>query len=656
MFPLLLSIFFLFIGALGSLCCYQTPRLARLIGCLTLFIGSLIGFFAAIQILYSGKVLTLDLPWTLPMGSLSLMVDRLSAFFMLPLFFLSSLSAIYAYGYTEEEKDQKKEAFSALCLNLLVVSMVLVLLAKNFIFFLVVWELMALLSFFLVIEEDEKEEVRRAGWIYLTATHIGTACLILLFLILGTKSGSYDFTTPAAVALPTSLFFLAVVGFGAKAGFMPFHVWLPAAHASAPSYVSALMSGVMIKTAIYALLRTLPLLGPPTPMWGWTLIAIGAASAILGALLALTQEDIKKLLAYSSIENMGIITLGLGVGFLGITVHKPLMTTLGFGGALLHVLNHTIFKGLLFFAAGAIYHSTKTRQMARLGGLLKKMKTTALAFLVGSLAISALPPFNGFVSEFLLFLSSLEGSFAPFDGSALFALLTIGSLAFVSGLNLFCFTRAYGTIFLGQPRAMQAVKAEEVSFFMRAPLFILAASSLLFGLLAPLVVKTLLPPLFSALNLPKEESMTGVLTSSTALTTVILLSTFLLLLLTLLFFFRYRLLKSRQTKVNVTWDCGYAKPHERMQYAPSGFSEPMVSFFKWILRSKSSHRMPEGYFPPHASFSHTSQDIAEEMGYKPLFQSVKWSFNKLHWLQGGNLQLYILYIALTLFILLIWKT
>ena len=259
--------------------------------------------------------------------------------------------------------------------------MTLVLLARNAVLFLSAWELMAVSSFFLVTFEHERESVRSAGWIYLVATHLGTGFLLVLFILMGRETGSMDFTVWAAQGihapeLAGMLFLLAVVGFGTKAGFMPFHVWLPEAHPAAPSHVSALMSGAMIKIGIYGLMRSLTFLGAPSIWWGWLLLFVGLASGVLGIIFALAQHDLKRLLAYSSVENIGLITAGLGLGLLGVSYNQPLISILGFGGALLHVLNHSLFKGLLFLAAGSVVHATGTRDTNRLGGLLKKMPWT----------------------------------------------------------------------------------------------------------------------------------------------------------------------------------------------------------------------------------------------------------------------------------------
>ena len=337
---------------------------------------------------------------------------------------------------------------------------------------------MSLASFFLVTFEYEKPMVRQAGWIYLIATHIGTAFLIVFFILLGRQAGSLDFDKVSAIpsSLANIMFLLAVVGFGTKAGFMPFHVWLPYAHPAAPSHVSAVMSGVMIKTGIYGLVRALTLLGMPPAWWCWVLIGIGAVSGVLGVLFALAQHDLKRLLAYHSVENIGIITIGLGVGLLGINTNSPTLAILGFGGGLLHVINHAVFKGLLFLGAGSVLHSSETGHIDLLGGLIKRMPVTAFTFLIGSIAISGLPPLNGFISEFLIYLGIFKNGISARFASIIPALVVIGSLALIGGLALACFTKAFGVIFLGEPRSNHAKEAHEVGFCMKFSMVILAGT------------------------------------------------------------------------------------------------------------------------------------------------------------------------------------
>ncbi len=366
-------------------------------------LASLLGLAAGLQVLLSGAPAALSLPWRFPYGSFHLEIDGLSAFFLLPVTVVIALAGLYYAPYRRMQEPPEAHpgagrppgSLQGLWFNLLAAGILLVLAAHNGILFLLSWELMSLASFFLVMTHGEREPTLRAGWNYLMATHLGMAFLLVLFLLLGRGQAAFGFAGFQAAALrdsavpPGILFLLAVIGFGTKAGFVPLHVWLPDAHPAAPSPVSAVMSGVMIKTGIYGLLRTLTFLGRPEPWWGWLLLGVGAVSGLLGVLHALAQHDLKRLLAYHSVENIGIIALGLGLGLLGLSCRLPVLAALGFSGALLHVLNHALFKSLLFLGAGAVDCAAGTRELEHLGGLLKRMPFTGVSFLLGDEAAAA---------------------------------------------------------------------------------------------------------------------------------------------------------------------------------------------------------------------------------------------------------------------------
>ncbi len=355
------------------------------------------------------------LPWTVPYGSFFLEADPLSAFFLVPIFLLTGLAAVYGTGYLKAHEGGRPTGAAWASYNALTASMVLVVLARNAVLFLMAWEVMAVTSFLLVARDNERAEVRRAGVVYLVAGHLGTTALFLFFLLLGREAGSLDFDRLAAVGAGGApqaalLFALALIGFGTKAGLVPLHVWLPEAHPAAPSHVSAVMSGVMIKTGVYGIVRDADLARPAARLaWAWTLIGVGLLTGVLGALLALAQRDLKRVLAYSSIENSGIILTGSAWGCSGRRLGRCLLIVLGYGGALLHVLNHALFKGLLFLGAGSVQCGAHTLDLEQLGGLQRRMPWTGAAFLVGAAAICGLPPLNGFVSEFTVLLGALHG-------------------------------------------------------------------------------------------------------------------------------------------------------------------------------------------------------------------------------------------------------
>jgi hydrogenase-4 component B len=623
--------------------------------------GCMLALADAVTVLFSGRTVGVSMSWDVPYGRLSLGLDPLSAVFVLPIGFVVAVAAVYGTQYLLGPHGPARVGTVWLGFNLLAATMLLVVAARDGLLFLIAWEGMSLASFFLVMSDHRHATVRRAGWTYLVAAHLGTACLLVLFLLLGQRSGSLEFDQfSVEPALAGVLFVLAMIGFGTKAGFIPVHVWLPEAHPAAPSHVSAVMSGVMIKTGIYGLVRVLTFLGEPAAWWGWTLVGVGVSSAVFGVVFALVQHDLKRLLAYSSVENIGIIGMGLGVGLLGIHYQVPAMAALGFAGALLHVINHALFKSLLFLGAGAVQHGTGTREINRLGGLLRRMPVTGTAFLVGAWAIAGLPPLNGFVSEVLIYLAALSGlvDSARVGGIVwvLLGVMVVGGLALIGGLAAACFTMAFGGVFLGEPRSDEAASGHEVGVAMRFSMIVLAAACVLIALTAPFSLPllgkacaTLMPgatePLFA----------TGADTTVRALAVVCAASWALLAIAGGLLVWRRRLLSGRSVGRGPTWDCGYAAGNRRMQYTASSFASPLAILFRGVLRQRVELQEPAGLFPPHAGFRSETPDLFHTYLFRPVFLAVVWGSAKLRWLQRGRIQLYVLYIAVTVLFLLIWK-
>jgi formate hydrogenlyase subunit 3/multisubunit Na+/H+ antiporter MnhD subunit len=653
------------LGGLAALWAGRSSRLASTLAVGGCGAGCLVGLPSALQAVLTGEVSELRLPWSMPGGALSLGLDPLSGFFLIPTLLLSALAAVYGATYLAPHASRRRLGPAWFCYNALVASMALVLLARNALLFLLAWEAMALASFFLVTFEHDRAAVREAGWTYLIATHLGTACLLAMFLLLSREAGSLDFDRMSAAApllapgLAAAAFVLGVIGFGTKAGFVPLHVWLPQAHPAAPSHVSALLSGVMIKTGVYGLVRLLALLGPPAPWWGWLLVVVGVTSGLLGVLLALAQHDLKRLLAYHSVENIGIIVLGLGLGTVGLAAGAPVMAVLGFGGGLLHVLNHALFKGLLFLGAGAVLHAAGTPQIDRLGGLLRRMPWTGACFLVGAAAISGLPPLNGFASEFLIVLGALRGGL-PGGGPGLSvsvapALVALGGLALIGGLAAACFTKASGIVFLGEPRTPQAQRAHEAAWGMRAPMLALAGGCLLVGLLAPVVVPALEPTLRQASRLPAAAVAAALQEAAHALRVAAVAAAVLLGGAAGLALLRGRLLARRAVEETVTWDCGYAAPTARMQYTASSFAQPLTFLFRATLRAHTTLTPVSGLFPGRAAFASHTPDPFRERLFAPIFDLVRAALERLRVLQHGRIQLYVLSIVLTLLLLMLWK-
>src|SRR6266436_8828535 len=499
------------VGILVSLATLRKARLANVLGFGSAIVASVCGIASAILHLVCGsaaKSAPFEL-WSslIPYVKLGVKLDALGAFFLLIVSGLGLALSIYSLGYVRGFYGRKSVGILAAFYNALLLATTLVFTASNAFFFLIAWELMALTAYCLVSFEHEKTETRNAGVLYFIMSHIGTGCLILGFLLLFQAAGDYNFESFRALGDKLSpgrrdaAFLLFLFGFGVKAGIVPLHIWLPEAHPVAPSNVSALLSGVLIKTGIYGLTRVLfDFLGAPPNWWGVTVLTIGTVSAVLGVLYALMEHDLKRLLAYHSIENIGIILMGLGASLMFLHTHHPVLATLALIAGLYHTINHAIFKGLLFLGAGAVMHSAHTRNMEEMGGLIKRMPKTAFCFLVGAVAISALPPLNGFISEWLTYQSLLQGFGTTPSLVRLMFPVSGAMLALTSALAAACFVKAFGITFLAQPRSEAAAHAHEAGPTMLLGQAILTAACVFLGLF---------PTTFLAMLDPVTQQLTG---------------------------------------------------------------------------------------------------------------------------------------------------
>ncbi|HEV2302462.1 MAG TPA: proton-conducting transporter membrane subunit [Stellaceae bacterium] len=600
-------------------------------------------------------------PWPMPGGSLHLELDALAAFFLLPVFGLSLAAAIYGRAYLAGPDGKSGAAGCWFHMSLLTIGMALVVVAHDGLLFLLAWEIMALSPFFLVIFDDRKAAVRHAAWTYLAAAHIGTAFLVALFVVLGGVAGNSDFDAyaPALRAHPelcSIAFLLALFGFGSKAGIVPAHVWLPEAHPVAPSHASALMSGAMIKVGIYGLVRLLTMLGIPASWWGWLLIAVGASSGILGVLFALAQHDLKRLLAYHSVENIGIILIGIGAGVLGLATGIVPLAVIGFAAGLLHVLNHSIFKGLLFLGAGAVQRAAHTLDLEELGGLLKRMPWTSASFLIGAAAIVGLPPLNGFVSEFLLFYAGFAAVLQPGAAIAAAGLVSIVVMGLISGLAAACFAKAFGIVFLGAPRSREAADAHEVHRPMIAAMAMLALLCIAIGLAAPLAVAALSPVLAAATGLSPAAVRGQLAIAAGPLAGSIAVFVIAVAAAGLIWLWRRRSLLRAGIRRGPVWGCGYLFPTARMQYTASSFAQPLTTQFRLFVRNREALKPPHGYFPRSASYASDSGDPVLRLLFVPTFRWFDRMAARLNVIQHGHTHIYVLYVAATLVALLIWAS
>jgi len=656
MSEILIAIALLFVSGLIAAALGRYDRLALGVGTLGSAAACAIGLFGSVKALLEAQETAYRYLWTLPVGELHFAVDALSAFFLICIFLVSGLSVVYGGGYLKSYIGKQKVAPAVFWFSILVAAMALVAIARDGILFLIAWEAMSFASFFLVTFESDREDVRQAGISYLIASHLGVMFIFTLFVLLGGHSGNFNFnafqaTVGAEPARFASLcFLLAVVGFGAKAGFWPMHVWLPDAHPAAPSHVSAVMSGVMIKMGIYGLLRTLTFLGAPPLWWGTTLIIIGAVSGISGIIHALAQHDLKRLLAYSSVENMGVIVLGLGLGLVGQSLGNPAIAFLGYAGGLLHILNHGLFKSLLFMGAGSVLHATGTRAIDTLGGLFKKMPHTGLLFLIGAVAISGLPPLNGFVSEWMIYVGAFTGASTGTTPSALTALIVLPCLALIGGLAAACFVKVFGMVFLGEPRSEAPAKAHEMSLSMRAPMIAGAVICAGIGLWPTGAIALVRPAVSFIGNIPAPFSAVP-----ESLLMIRWIALGFLGLVAVLFVLRKVLLGGREVTQSGTWGCGYAAPTARMQYTGSSFSDPLLIPFELVLPATEIAEKPQGCFPEKVTYKKHYGDMVVEKFLPPISRWIMAALAGFRIIQQGRLQLYFLYILVTLMILLVWQ-
>jgi hydrogenase-4 component B len=620
-------------------------------GCLGGLVG--VGVYWA-----TGAGAGVGLPSSGPMGTFRVRVDGLSALFLVPVFLVALLGSIYGLGYWRQAAHPTNGRKLGFFYGLLAAGMALLLVAVDGFVFLVGWEVMALAAFFLVTTEDHKDEPREAGWVYLVATHLSTLCLFGLFALLFAATGSLELAPIRPEQLgpgtSTALFVLALVGFGLKAGVMPLHVWLPGAHAAAPSHVSALMSGVIIKMGIYGIVRFTAILPHQRPEWGVAVLGLGAVSGVLGVAYAVGQHDLKRLLAYHSIENIGIIVMGIGLALLGRSLNRPDWVALGLAGGILHVWNHALFKALLFLSAGSVLHATGTREIDQLGGLAKPMPATALCFLAGAVAICGLPPLNGFVSEFLIYLG-LFRTLTSSTGPALAGAFAVPALALIGGLAVACFVKVYGAVFLGTARSEHGHRAHEAGPTMIAPMAVLVGCCLFIGLFPNLVAP--------ALAMGIESWSRGTAAAGGQLGSLAPLGAvggaaiaLLCALLGALALLRW-VVGRRPLAAGATWGCGYAAGTPRMQYTSSSFAQMLVRYFAWALVPRVRKPKPQqlALFPGPSGFHSEVPDAVLDRAVFPIARAGARVLSWLRVLQQGSVQAYLLYIFLTLLALLLWR-
>jgi hydrogenase-4 component B len=653
--------------AIGAALAVLTPggRVARRLVAGAAVAGGGAGLALALYVLLTGAPFVLQAPAVLSIADgLLFRLDSLGAFFLGLVGLVAVPCGIYGAAYSEAYEGRYSLRLLGAMLNLFLLTMSLVPCAGNVLTFLLMWEGMSLSSYFLVLTEaDEPDTVLAGGW-YLAMTHAGLALVLAAFLLLAAGAASTafgDLHTAADALSPAvrdTVFLLALLGFGSKAGIIPLHVWLPRAHPAAPSHVSALMSGVMIKLGVYGLLRVgLDLLGGGPSWWGALLIGLGALSAVIGVLYALMEDDLKRLLAYSSVENIGLVFIGLGAGFLFLSLRLDAAALLALAAALYHALNHAAFKGLLFLGAGSVLHATHTRDMNGLGGLIRGLPWTAGFFLVGSLAIAGLPPLNGFVSEWLLFQSLLPGVGSPVPLVAPLMTLAVGVLALTGGLAAASFVKAFGITFLAIPRSPAAQHARETPLSMRLGMGILAVVCAGFGLAAVLILPALASALAGPARVPSPPLRLGsglslFMPGGFARMSPTLVAAGLALTIGGTWLGVRALGRRRPLRISETWGCGRVVQTPRMEYTSTAFAEPLRRVFVELYRPTQDLSIdfhPESrYFVQSLEYRSEIVPWFERYLYAPLVARVRRWGIQARAIQSGSAHAYLAYLVIAL--------
>ena len=673
--PVSLGLLFAFfgVGMIGSLLLRKKDEIVNAWSNVWAVMGSIWGILLALSVLITGSTISSQLQFsTFTQLSMHMQVDKLSAFFILIISLVALFASIYGMGYIKEYYKKYSIGAFGFFYNAFIFGMLLVVTASNGLLFMFAWEIMSLASYFLVIFDKDNRDSIKSGYLYFIMTHIGAMFILFAIFLLYKYTGSFDFTVikQQFSTIPQfaqySVIGLTFVGLGVKAGIIPFHVWLPAAHPAAPSHVSGLMSGVMIKTAIYMMVRFYLDMFSPIPVgFGIAVLIIGAISAVLGVLYALTEHDIKRLLAYSSIENIGIILLAIGSAliFSALGYHDLMLFALV--AALLHSLNHALFKSLLFFGSGSIIQSTHSRNIEKYGGLIKVMPLTAVLFLVGSMSIAALPPFNGFMSEWLTF-QSLFGGVQTHSGYVVWVFVFgAGILALVSGLSLAAFVGAFGSTFLARPRSENAKHAKEASGWMIVGMTGLAALCLVAGVwsggivskvkeVASTVTSTNFSLSLSNVGTSAISDAAGRATVSAPLILILSMGTIAVIWLLV----RYGVYGKQRVRVDKTWACG-TDLNGRMEITDSSFAHSLIRIFKRILRPTSEYDVISEDKPVNRYALPKSriilldiQDVYYGYIYTPIYKAILAFSQYIKAIQSGSVNLYVLYMFAILIITL----
>jgi hydrogenase-4 component B len=582
-------------------------------------------------------------------GEIPLRLDGLSAWFILIINFTSVTGVIYGSGYLANAAGGRQRAASHWISFLLFhFSMLAVSIVQHGIVFIVCWEVMSLSSLFLVLFEHTNPKVLKAGINYLVQMHFSVIMLTLAFIWVYFKTGSFDFKSIGqyfTINTNIWLFLVFFAGFGLKAGFIGLHTWLPHAHPAAPSHVSGVMSGVIVKMGIYGILRIITFLRSDYIIIGEIVLTISILTGLFGIMNAAVHRDIKRMLAYCTIENIGIIGIGTGLGLIGMGTGQNLLVFFGFGGALLHVLNHSLFKSLLFFSAGSVYRQTHTRDMDKLGGLIKTMPKTAAMFIVGSIAIGGLPPFNGFISEFLIYSGILEGFNSAGIALVTLMILTFAGLSIIGGISILAFTKTFGTVFLGSPRHEHKDRPSEVPAIMLLPQYLIAMVMMGIAFFPGYIINVLGIVIYPVTKLLPGFNAGSLSGYADVMRSISLSSLLFVFVLGLILLIRRYFERKTEASVSSTWGCGYQAPGPRMQYSGKSFSKSFGKLMNFILIEKKGYDEIErnDTFPLDRKYRSFYLDVIEKGIIDPVVMWISRFFNLFQFIQNGKIQAYVLY-------------
>jgi len=666
-----MSILLYLLAAAVSLALVKFDKICNILSNAICIVAAVCGVAAAlIKMLFVSSTIAIDVYTSvIPFVSINIKLDNLSAFFLLMLSILVVCVSIYSIGYISHYIGKRNVGLFYFLYSIFIASMIFVFTSANTVFFYMSWEAMSLISYFLVIFESEQEENKKAGVLYIIMTHIATAFLMAGFMIIYHYTKSFDIFGSSAT-IPefekNVVFIMFLIGFGTKAGIIPFHIWLPRAHPAAPSNVSALMSGIMIKTAIYGILRfVFSYLGVQNTWWGIAILVIGIISAVLGVAYAFVESNIKRLLAYSSIENIGIIFIGLGVGFIAYAQNNLIVSALAISACLFHCFNHMLFKGSMFLSAGSIQYGAHTKNMDELGGLIKKMPVTALFALCGALSVSAIVPFNGFISEWLTYQALFANIVSGQSGINILSIISVAALAMAGALALASAVKLFGISFLGKPRSEHAIGAREVPCLMNIGTGLLVALCLLVGLFPMLILRLIDGAVLSLTGTSIFEQLEGGFLIAympldisgnriSPLALILALATIIIIVLLIIRVIGGKYIERKYG----TWDCGFEALNSRMQYTATGFSKPIKIVFRIIFRPTREIHVTGAqlYHPETIEYMVSSESLIEKYFYNPFYKNItKYSKKITYTIQAGNIRIYLLYIFLAVVILMAYN-